>query len=119
MSTASEKFAFPARLLHWVMALLIRAMLLIGIGTVNSTSDRYEMLVEIHNPLRILILVLVVVRLFVRLDMPPPATFGTINADILDRLDPNLRRIIFWGLVLGSSWARLGRNQLRFLFSRY
>ena len=80
MSTASEKFGSPARLIHWVMALLILAMLLIGIGMVSTTSDRYEMLVAIHKPLRILILVLVVVCLFVRLNMPPPATFGTINA---------------------------------------
>jgi hypothetical protein len=34
----------------------------------------------------------------------PATTFGTINADIVDRLDPNYRRTNFCGLVLGSSW---------------
>jgi HD superfamily phosphodiesterase len=35
----------------------------------------------------------------------PDTTFGTVNADILDRVDPNYRRMNFFGLVLGSEWA--------------
>jgi cytochrome b561 len=73
MNIVSQKFAFPARLIHWLMAALILAMLLIGIGMVSSTSDRYGMLVAIHKPLGFLILLLVVVRLVIRLTMPPPA----------------------------------------------
>lgn len=34
----------------------------------------------------------------------PETTFGTINADVLDRWDPNYRRLNFCGLVLGSDW---------------
>ncbi|OAJ54883.1 phosphohydrolase [Paraburkholderia ginsengiterrae] len=34
----------------------------------------------------------------------PGTTFGTVNADILDRWDPNYRRLNFCGLVLGSDW---------------
>lgn len=34
----------------------------------------------------------------------PETTFGTINADVLDRWDPNYRRLNFCGLVLGSEW---------------
>jgi hypothetical protein len=31
-------------------------------------------------------------------------TFGTVNADVLDRWDPNCRRLNFCGLILGSDW---------------
>ncbi|HXZ06808.1 MAG TPA: phosphohydrolase [Paraburkholderia sp.] len=34
----------------------------------------------------------------------PATTFGTVNADVLDRWDPNYRRQNFCGLVLGSDW---------------
>jgi HD domain len=35
----------------------------------------------------------------------PETTFGTVNADVLDRSDPNYRRLNFCGLVLGSDWS--------------
>ena len=53
------------------MALLILAMLFIGVAMVTSLSD-YRRLVAIHKPLGILILVLVAVRLVNRLLSPPP-----------------------------------------------
>ncbi|CAN7780742.1 phosphohydrolase [Paraburkholderia hospita] len=34
----------------------------------------------------------------------PETTFGTVNADVLERWDPNYRRLNFCGLVLGSDW---------------
>jgi len=34
----------------------------------------------------------------------PETTFGTVNADVLDRWDPDYRRLNFCGLVLGSEW---------------
>jgi hypothetical protein len=34
----------------------------------------------------------------------PDTTFGTVNADVLDRADPNYRRMNFCGRVLGSDW---------------
>jgi hypothetical protein len=35
----------------------------------------------------------------------PDTTFGTVNADVLDRWSPDFRRLNFCGLVLGSDWA--------------
>jgi cytochrome b561 len=64
-------FPLLSRLLHWTMALLILAMLFIGVAMVSSLSD-YHRLVAIHRPLGILLLVLVVVRLVNRLLSPPP-----------------------------------------------
>jgi len=34
----------------------------------------------------------------------PETTFGTVNADVLDRCDPNFRRLNFCGQILGSDW---------------
>lgn len=64
-------FSAFARLLHWTMAIMILAMLFIGIGMVSSES-RYGPLVAIHRPLGIAILALVAVRLIYRLFNPPP-----------------------------------------------
>lgn len=64
-------FPLLSRLLHWTMALLILAMLFIGVAMVSSLSD-YHRLVAIHRPLGILLLVLVALRLINRLLSPPP-----------------------------------------------
>jgi cytochrome b561 len=66
-----QSFPLLSRLLHWTMALLILAMLFIGVAMVSSLSD-YHRLVAIHRPLGILLLVLVAVRLVNRLLSPPP-----------------------------------------------
>ena len=34
----------------------------------------------------------------------PRSTFGTVSADVLERLDPNYRRINYCGLILGAKW---------------
>jgi cytochrome b561 len=64
-------FTLFSRILHWTMAILILAMLFIGIGMVSSVSA-YHSLISIHRPLGILILVLVAIRLINRLFNPPP-----------------------------------------------
>lgn len=72
MKPAQVRFSAFSRLLHWLMAVMILAMLLIGIGMVASVSERYRVLVSIHRPLGIAILVLVVIRLVNRVANPPP-----------------------------------------------
>lgn len=64
-------FPLLSRVLHWTMALLILAMLFIGVAMVSSLSD-YHRLVAIHRPIGILLLVLVAARLINRLLSPPP-----------------------------------------------
>jgi cytochrome b561 len=69
-----ETAQFPAasRLIHWLMAVMIVAMLFIGAAMVTATG-RYDDLVAIHRPLGIAILALVVVRIVNRLlNRPPP-----------------------------------------------
>jgi cytochrome b561 len=72
MTRATNQFVFAARLLHWLMAIMIVSMLFIGVGMVASVSERHEWLIRIHKPLGIAILLLAVVRLIVRLRNPPP-----------------------------------------------
>jgi len=67
----NQHFPLTSRILHWIMALLILAMLFIGVAMVSSLSD-YHRLVSIHKPIGILILVLAAVRLVNRLIFPPP-----------------------------------------------
>ncbi|WP_434557744.1 cytochrome b [Pseudomonas sp. Z5-35] len=69
---APRHFTVLARLLHWLMALMIIAMLFIGAGMVASVSERHEWLVQLHKPLGIAILLLVMVRLVVRFTTRTP-----------------------------------------------
>ena len=65
------RFTIFSRILHWTMAVMVLAMLFIGIAMVASLSD-YHWLVSIHKPLGILILILVAIRLVNRLLNPAP-----------------------------------------------
>ena len=51
MNSQPQHFAPLARLLHWLMALMIIAMLFIGAGMVTSVSARHEWLIHLHKPL--------------------------------------------------------------------
>jgi cytochrome b561 len=66
-----KHFNAPARVLHWLMAAMILAMLFIGIGMVGSVTER-PWLVNLHRPLGIAILLLVILRLVNRLLSSPP-----------------------------------------------
>ena len=64
-------FTVLSRVLHWLMAALLLAMLFIGVSMVTSLSD-YHRLVSIHKPIGALLLVLVTIRLINRLFNPAP-----------------------------------------------
>ncbi len=72
MSASAARFSPLARLLHWSMAVMILAMLFVGIGMVSTATERYRYLLAVHRPLGILILVLAVLRLTHRLVNPAP-----------------------------------------------
>ena len=61
--TTRARFPSVSRLLHWLMAAMIVAMLFIGVGMAASLSPRYELLVSIHRPLGIAIFVLCLARI--------------------------------------------------------
>ncbi|MFM0737527.1 cytochrome b [Paraburkholderia xenovorans] len=72
MTPTHSHFSPLARLLHWIMAPLIIAMLFIGVGMVATVSHAHDMLIALHKPLGIALLLLVVVRVGVRLTRGSP-----------------------------------------------
>jgi cytochrome b561 len=80
MSDTTQHFSPSARLLHWLMAPLVIAMLFIGIGMVATLSSWHQTLIAIHRPLGIAILILVVIRLCVRLTHRTPTLPGDMPA---------------------------------------
>ena len=97
-----------ARVLHWLMAIMILAMLFIGVGMVASVSERHEWLLRIHKPLGIAILILAVVRLAVRLRHPPPALPADLPA--VQKLAAHASHWLLYILMLAMpliGWAML------------
>jgi cytochrome b561 len=72
MTAPTNRFALSARVLHWLMAALILAMLFIGAGMVSTVSESYPALLAWHRPIGITILILALIRIGVRLTHRPP-----------------------------------------------
>ena len=108
MSTGQSFFSLPARVLHWVMAVMILAMLFIGVGMVATVSEKHQWLLAIHKPLGIAILLLVIVRLVVRLRNPPPPLPSGMSA--LQRIAAKLSHWVLYALMIAMpliGWAML------------
>ena len=105
--TETARFNRPARLLHWTMAALILAMLLIGAAMVTSLAD-YSTLVALHRPLGILILLLAGLRLANRWRHAPPPL--PANLPVWQRRAAHGSHILLYGLMLAMpliGWAML------------
>jgi len=76
---APARFNGLARFLHWTMALLLLAMVFIGLGMVASLGN-YHRLLALHRPLGIAILLLALVRLANRLLSGTPPLPSTMSA---------------------------------------
>ena len=96
MPTPRVQFPALSRLLHWTMAVMILAMLSIGVAMVVSLAD-YHLLVSIHRPLGIAILILVVVRFVNRLLDPPPPFPVTMSR--LERRAATASELAMYGLM--------------------
>jgi cytochrome b561 len=103
-----QRFTPLQRLLHWLMAVCILAMLFIGVGMVSTTMPKYLTLVSIHKPLGISILVLALLRLGVRLRYGAPS----LPADLPEpmKLTAYLSHYALYALMIGMpllGWAML------------
>jgi cytochrome b561 len=76
--TSTPHFALSSRLLHWLMAVMVLTMLVVGVAMVASLEG-YERLVSFHRPLGIAILALALVRLANRRWKPPPPFLETMS----------------------------------------
>jgi cytochrome b561 len=103
-----QRFTVPQRILHWLMAVCILAMLFIGVGMVSTVMPKYLTLVSIHKPLGIAILVLALIRLAVRLIYGAPALPNDLPAPM--RLAAYLSHYAFYVLMIGMpliGWGML------------
>ncbi|MBB2154980.1 cytochrome b [Gluconacetobacter diazotrophicus] len=66
------RFSVLARVLHWLMAVMILGMLFVGAFMAASVGPSYAALVALHRPMGIAILLLAAIRLGNRLIVPPP-----------------------------------------------
>src|SRR5215831_3297820 len=103
-----QRFTPLQRLLHWLMAVCILAMLFIGVGMVSTVNPKYLTLVAIHKPLGVAILVLALIRLAVRLRYGAPP----LPADLPEpmRVAAKLSHYAFCVLMIGMpllGWGML------------
>lgn len=101
------RFALQSRILHWLMAAMILAMLFIGVSMVASLGN-YRTLVAIHRPLGIMILVLAVIRFVNRMftTLPPfPPTMSRQERFMASSSEKLLYALMFalplvgWGML--------------------
>lgn len=106
MSTTA-RFSRSARLLHWTMAVMILAMLFVGVAMVTSVAH-YHALVALHRPLGLGILVLALLRLANRWRHPPPELPSDLPA--WQRRAAHASHLLLYGSMLGLplvGWAML------------
>jgi cytochrome b561 len=101
-------FSVPQRVLHWLMAFCIVAMLFIGVGMVSTVAPDYVPLLATHKTLGIAILVLAVIRLGTRFVYGAPPLPADLPAPM--RLAAHLSHYALYGLMIGMpliGWAML------------
>src|ERR1700678_2263114 len=108
MNGGHLRFTVLQRILHWLMALCILAMLFIGVGMVSTIMPKYVPLLSIHKSLGIAILVLALIRLAVRLRYGAPA----LPADLPEplKLGAYLSHYALYALMIGMpllGWGML------------
>jgi len=108
MKASSDRFSTLQRILHWLMAIMVLAMLFIGATMAATLQPRFLALISIHRPLGIAILVLAVLRLGVRwrLGAPPlPDDLPPVQA-----LAAKLSHVALYGLLIAMpliGWGML------------
>src|SRR5215467_5040774 len=108
-----QRFTPLQRLLHWLMALCILAMLFVGVGMVSTVMPKYLTLVSIHKPLGVAILVLALIRLAVRLrygapplpaDLPKPMKFAAVASHYALYALMIAMPLIGWGMLSAATY---------------
>ncbi|CAI8890238.1 cytochrome b [Pseudomonas donghuensis] len=87
-----------ARVLHWLMALLILAMLFVGVSMVSDLSPRHAWLISLHKAIGLALLLLVIVRIGVRLSLPHPPLPDDLPP--LQRWAAKASHLLLYGLML-------------------
>jgi len=104
---AATRFTLPSRVLHWLMAPMVIAQLLIGMTMIAALSY-YPLLLAIHRPLGLLILLFALIRLANRLTHRPPPFLATMSKT--ERRIATWSEYLLYALLLVqplSGWAML------------
>lgn len=103
-----KRFTSLQRLLHWLIAVCILAMLFIGVGMVTTVTPKFLPLIAIHKSLGVAILALAVIRLAVRLRYGAPALPADLPMPM--KLAAQLSHYALYALMIGMpllGWAML------------
>ena len=98
MTGLPHRFSPLQRLLHWLMAACILAMLFIGVGMVSTIAPKYLPLIAIHRTLGVTLLVLVLLRLALRLHHGAPPLPADLPAPV--KLGARLSHLALYGLMI-------------------
>jgi len=112
MRGTQKRFNPLQRLLHWLMAVCILAMLFIGVGMLSTIAPTYLTLVSIHKSLGASILILALIRLAVRLRYGAPALPADLPAPM--KLAAQLSHYALYALMIGLpllGWMMLSAAQ--------
>jgi cytochrome b561 len=107
-----RRFTPLQRLLHWLMAVCILAMLFIGVGMASTVTPFHLTLLSIHRPLGAAILVLALIRLVVRLRYGAPPLPADLPAPM--KLAAYLSHVAFYVLMIAMpllGWAMLSAGE--------
>ena len=113
MIGGQRRFTPLQRLLHWLMAACILAMLFIGVGMVSTVMPKYLTLVAIHKPLGIAILALALIRLVVRLrygapplpaDLPEPMKLAAVASHYALYALMIAMPLLGWGMLSAAAY---------------
>ena len=108
MNPPHPRFSPLQRLLHWLMAICVIAMLFIGVGMVSTLMPKYLPLMTIHKTLGIAILILALLRLALRLRVGAPSLPTDLPAPM--KLAAHLSHYALYGLMIAMpllGWAML------------
>jgi cytochrome b561 len=108
MTGTHRRFTPLQRLLHWLMAACILAMLFIGVGMVSTIMPVHLTLVSIHKPLGIAILLLALIRLALRLRHGAPSLPADLPQPM--KLAAHLSHYLLYALMIGMpliGWGML------------
>ena len=110
MTSAPHRFALIQRVLHWLMAVCILAMLFIGVGMVSTVAPKYLPLILVHKTIGVTLLVLVLIRLALRLYYGAPPLPADLSRPM--KFGARLSHQLLYGLMivmpllgLGMLWA--------------
>jgi len=111
----APRFTVLSRILHWTMAVLTIAQLLIGVTMVASLAY-YPLLLAIHRPLGTAILVLAVIRLINRLTHRPPpfpASMGPVERRVATLSEYLMYTLLLVQPVVGWAMLSAAHNPIR------